>query len=143
MAGFTPPFPDSFIDVSPGEWHHALVSFDVSHGSSSSMDVTSLGTGGGFVLDGWSFYWVAFDDVNYNRFYFAPSGGFQYAYIVPNQVPPGSLIDDDNRGADGNAITSSGVWNLTRSMSGAALLAGSSIKINNQPLGVPSSTEYV
>ena len=142
MTGQTPPSPDSFIDVMPGKWHHVLISFDVSAGCSSVMDVT-LGTSPGFVIKSWSYYWVAFDDVNYDRFYFAPSGGVQHAYIVPDHVPPGGLIIDDNRDVDANGITSSGVWNLRQSMSGSASLAGSAISINGQPLGVPSSANYV
>lgn len=127
------------IRVTPDQWHHIIVSFNL-RGCSATMDSPPAGIGKGFVIGSWGEFWWAFDDVNYTRLNLRPSGGVQeFGHYVG--VPP-TLVDDNSHVAD-NGIVSNGVFNLSHSASGATSLAASPIKASGNPVGVPSSAHYV
>jgi hypothetical protein len=105
----------NYIDVDPDIWHHVLVSFDVSDGSSA----VTVDGGGDVTFGALSKIWIAFDDVNYDGPFLQPCGAASYQPF----------------GADPNAIAS--MFSLTTEIG----LPPTSVPTGGKPIGIPTSKD--
>jgi hypothetical protein len=105
---------NKFITVTPDQWHHVLISFDMSEGSSATItgDSVSFGSLCGF--------WLAYDDVNYNGQYLCPNS--------PRCFGPGFT-------GDANGIAS----NYSMYAKVGSFAAGP-IPTSGSPIGIPTDS---
>jgi hypothetical protein len=113
------------LTVSPDEWHHALVSFDMSGGCSmtSTVDIGRTSFNGTACE-----LWWALDDVNYDGDSLWPSNWSVYE-------------DADTGGA--NDIVSAGVLIANATETDPDILhsfAAGNLPISGNPMGIPAST---
>lgn len=110
----------SSIEVAADEWHHFIVSFDLSGGCETSILVDSPRLS----FDSPCQLWLAFDDVNYNGDYLWPSN--------PSRHP-------EYTGVGANDIYSAGCIGISADAETHTFAAGN-LPINGNPMGIPAST---
>lgn len=118
----------SQIPITPDRWHHALISFDLSNGSSVGVSF-----GDPTIMTAASkFYW-AIDDVNYNGPYVGPHGPSNLAGGGPNDIV--SVMTGN--GADRLGFDGYGAEQITPL--GTVQCSGAPLPVAGYPFGFPST----
>jgi hypothetical protein len=142
------------IVVTPDEWHHVLLSFDIG----GTVSSTGQSAGGSQTVSSTCSMWVSFDDVNYSGDDM-PTQGHVYAGDLTGVTPiaPNNIITKNawNTFETSNGTPFSGSFVALTGFQGTTTVSGYSalpptysfsptkLPCNKQPMGLPASAEMV